>query len=71
METDDFRNVSAVYCLDSQVVANYYKAFASYLDVPKKDMNKYHEPYKDKTNSAIGRSIEVHTVDHILPEPYI
>ena len=57
METDDFRNVSAVYCLDSQVVANYYKAFASYLDVPKKDLNKYHEPYKDKTNSAIGRSI--------------
>jgi hypothetical protein len=37
MGTDDFHNVSAAYGLDSQILANYFKAFASYLDVPKKD----------------------------------
>jgi hypothetical protein len=37
MGTDDFRNVSAVYGLDSQILANCFMAFASYLDVPKKD----------------------------------
>jgi hypothetical protein len=37
MGTDDFHNGSAVYGLDSQILANYFKAVASYLDVPKKD----------------------------------
>jgi hypothetical protein len=37
IETDDFHNVSTVYGLDSQILANCFKAFASYLDVPKKD----------------------------------
>jgi hypothetical protein len=37
MGTDDFHNISVVYGLDSQILANYFKAFASYLDVPKKD----------------------------------
>jgi hypothetical protein len=37
MGTDDFHNVSVVYGLDSQILANCFKAFASYLDVPKKD----------------------------------
>ena len=41
-----------MYGLDSQVIANCYKAFASYLDVPKESCNKYHLPYKDNTNSA-------------------
>jgi hypothetical protein len=43
MGTDDFLtyNVSTVYGLDSQILANSFKAFASYLDVPKKDWNKY------------------------------
>jgi hypothetical protein len=36
METDDFRNVNDVYGLDSQIFADCFKAFASYLDVPKK-----------------------------------
>jgi hypothetical protein len=47
MGTDDFQNVSVVYGLDSQILANCFKTFASYLDVPKKDWNKYHAPYKD------------------------
>jgi hypothetical protein len=36
MGTDGFHNVSAVYGLDSQILANCFKAFTSYLDVPKK-----------------------------------
>ena len=71
MDTDKFRNMSAVYGLDSQVVANFYKAFASHFELPKKSFNKYHEPYKDKIDLPIGKSIEVNTVDHILPEAYI
>jgi hypothetical protein len=71
MGTDDFHNVSAVYGLDSQILANYFKAFASYLDVPKKDWNKYHAPYKDTINYIPARITEVCTVDRILPGPYI
>ena len=71
MNTDNFRNLYDMYGLDSQVIANCYKAFASYLDVPKESCNKYHLPYKDNTNSANIKNIEVHTVDRILPEPYI
>jgi hypothetical protein len=37
MGTNDFHNVSTAYGLDSQILANCFKAFASYLDVPKKD----------------------------------
>jgi hypothetical protein len=70
MGTDDFHNVSVVYGLDSQILANFFKAFASYLDVPKKDWNKYHAPYKDITSCVPARITEVCTVDHILPEPY-
>jgi hypothetical protein len=44
IETNDFRDVSVVYGLDSQILANCFKAFASYLDVPKRDWNKYHAP---------------------------
>jgi hypothetical protein len=36
MGTDDFHNVSAVYGLDSQILANCFKAFASYLDVQRR-----------------------------------
>jgi hypothetical protein len=70
MGTDDFHNVSAVYGLDSQILANCFKAFASYLDVPKKDWNKYHAPYKDTISCGPARITEVCTVDRILPEPY-
>ena len=35
MDTDKFRNMSAAYGLDSQVVANFYKAFASIFRMPK------------------------------------
>jgi hypothetical protein len=70
MGTDDFRNVSAVYGLDFQILANCVKAFASYLDVPKKDWSKYHAPYKDTTSCVPARITEVCTADRILPKPY-
>jgi hypothetical protein len=54
METDDFHNVSVVYGLDSQILANCFKAFASYFDVPKKDWNKYHaEGFRSIGNKKI------------------
>jgi hypothetical protein len=71
MGTDDFHNISAVYGLDSQILANCFKAFASLLDVPKREWNKYHAPYKDTVNCVPARITEVCTVDRILPEPYI
>jgi hypothetical protein len=70
MGTDDFHNVSTAYGLDSQILANYFKSFASYLDVPKKDWNKYHAPYKDSVSHIFAKTTKVCTVDHILPEPY-
>src|SRR4051794_13126229 len=70
MSTDDFNSIISFYGLDSQVLANCFKAFASYLDVPKKECNKYHMPYKDSVICAPA-SLEVCTTDRILPEPYI
>jgi hypothetical protein len=71
MGTDDFRNVSVVYGLDSQILANCFKAFAYYLDIPKKDWNRYHAPYKDTISCAPNRTTEVCTADHIFPELYL
>ena len=74
MNSDEFRNVSTAYGLDSQVVVNFYKAFASYFHMPKdsfESFKNYHEPYKDKIVSPVTKSIEVNTVDHIVPETYI
>jgi hypothetical protein len=70
MGTNNFHTVSAIYGLDSQILANCFKAFASYLDVPKKDWNKYHAPYKDTVSCVPARTTELCTVDRILPEPY-
>ena len=71
MRTDDFRNTISMYGLDSQVITNCFKAFASYLEVPKKEWNKYHAPYKDNFNCAPLKIVEVCVTDRILPEPYI
>jgi hypothetical protein len=71
MGTDDFHNISAVYGPDSQILANCFKAFASYIDILKKKWNKYHAPYKDTVNCVPARNTKVCTVDRILPEHYI
>ncbi|KAK1668746.1 hypothetical protein QYE76_056905 [Lolium multiflorum] len=71
MDTDKFRNMSATYGLDSQVVANLYKAFASHYELPKKNFDKYHEPYKDKVDSSVNKCVVIETVDNVIPEGYI
>ncbi|KAK1683837.1 hypothetical protein QYE76_044685 [Lolium multiflorum] len=71
MDTDKFRNMSATYGLDSQVAANLYKAFASHYELPKKNFDKYHEPYKDKVDSSVNKCVVIETVDHVIPEAYI
>ncbi|KAK1691747.1 hypothetical protein QYE76_008444 [Lolium multiflorum] len=53
------------------VAANLYKAFASHYELPKKNFDKYHEPYKDKIDSSINKCVVVETVDHVIPEAYI
>jgi hypothetical protein len=70
MGTDNFHNISVVYGIDSQILANCFKAFASYLDVPKREWNQYHAPYKDTVNYVPAINIEVCNVDRILLEPY-
>ncbi|KAK1682427.1 hypothetical protein QYE76_043275 [Lolium multiflorum] len=71
MDTDKFRNMSATYGLDSQVVANLYKAFASHFELSRKNFDKYHESYKDKIDSSINKCVVIETVDHVLPEAFI
>ncbi|KAK1661028.1 hypothetical protein QYE76_049187 [Lolium multiflorum] len=71
MDTDTFRNMSATYGLDSQVAANLYKAFASHYELPKKNFDKYHEPYKDKIDSSINKCVVIETADRVIPEAYI
>ncbi|KAK1615166.1 hypothetical protein QYE76_020683 [Lolium multiflorum] len=71
MDTDKFRNMSATYGLDSQVVANLYKAFASHYELPKKNFDKYHEPYKDKIDSSVNKCVVIETIDNVIPEAYI
>src|SRR3954470_11489379 len=71
IKTYDFRNVSTIYSYDPQGVANHLKVFAAYLEVPKKEWDKYHAPYKDNFNCTPPKSVEVCVTDRILPEPYI
>ena len=54
--------VTNAYGRDSQAIASYFKAFASYIEVPKKKWNKYHAPYKDVVNHVPVRNTEVCTV---------
>src|SRR5215216_105461 len=71
MGTDDFCDISNEFGLDSQSIANCFKAFSSYIEIPKKEWNKYHAPYKDIVDHVPARNTEVYTIDHILHEPYI
>ncbi|KAK1641713.1 hypothetical protein QYE76_059518 [Lolium multiflorum] len=53
------------------VVANLYEAFASHYELPKKNFDKYHEPYKDKIDSSVNKCVVVETVDNVIPKAYI
>jgi hypothetical protein len=46
-ETANFQEHSAKYGLDSQIMFDFYRAFASHINVPKGNWNMYHEPFKD------------------------
>jgi hypothetical protein len=46
-ETADFQELSAKYGLDSQIMVDCFKAFASHINVPKGNRDVYHEPFKD------------------------
>ena len=46
-ETENFNKLSAKYGLDSQVIVELCKTFASHVSIPKVKWDKYHEPYKD------------------------
>ncbi|KAK1661541.1 hypothetical protein QYE76_049700 [Lolium multiflorum] len=56
---------------NTEVAANLYKAFASHYELPKKNFDKYHEPYKDKIDSSINKCVVVETADRVIPEAYI
>src|SRR3954463_6971711 len=71
MGTDSFRDISNEFGLDSQSIANYFKAFASYIEIPKKKWIKYHDPYKDVVSHVPVISTQVCTTNHIVPEPHV
>src|SRR4051812_17441094 len=71
MGTDDFRDISTEYGLDSQSIPNCFKAFSSYIEIPKKKWTKYHAPYKDVVNHVSATDTEVCTINHTLVEPYV
>src|SRR4051812_24308029 len=71
MGTHDFRDISNEFGLDSQSIANCFKDFASYIEIPKKKWNKYHAPYKYAVSHVPVRSTEVCTTNHIVPEPHV
>src|SRR3954468_20714759 len=67
MGTDSFRDISNEFGLDSQSISIYFKAFASYIEIPKKKWNKYHAPYKDVVSHAPVRSTQA--TNHIVAKP--
>jgi hypothetical protein len=46
-ETADFQKLSAKYGLDPQIMVDYFRTFASRINVPKGNWDVYHEPFKD------------------------
>ena len=66
-KTQNFNMFSAKYGLDSQVIVELCKTFASHVSIPKEKWDKYHEPYKDniKEKQFSSNEILVNTVDPI------
>jgi hypothetical protein len=46
-ETANFQELSAKYGLDPQIMVDCFRAFASHINVPKRNGDVYHEPFKD------------------------
>jgi hypothetical protein len=73
MDTDAFRDFSAKYGLDSEIVASFCESFATHVDLPKEKWFKYHPPIEVKLVEPIKVEEETITynVDPIVPTAYI
>ena len=53
MNTDTFHKFSTKYGLDSKIVASFYEAFATHVDLPKEKWFKYHPPIKEEIKEPV------------------
>ena len=62
VETTSFNKFSAKFGLDSQLLVDFLKSFASHLNMPKEDWNKHHEPFKEicKENEIVHDDCNMH-----------
>ena len=62
VETDIFNKLSAKFGLDSHIVVDIYKSFASHINIPKEKWSKHHEPFKDicKQNEIVNDDCNRH-----------
>ena len=69
MGTNDFRDFSTKYGLDSETVASLCESFATHVDLPKDKWFKYHPPIEVKLVEPMKVEEETITynVDHIVP----
>src|ERR1041384_7313162 len=56
VETASFNKFSAKFGLDSQLLVDFLKSFASHLNMPKENWIKHHEPFKEicKENEIVN-----------------
>ena len=62
VETTSFNKFSAKFGLDSQLLVDFLKSFASHLNMPKEDWIKYHKPFKEtcKENEIVHDDCNMH-----------
>jgi hypothetical protein len=46
-ETTDFQELSVKYGLDPLIMVNCFRAFASHINIPNRNGDVYHKPFKD------------------------
>ena len=73
MDTDDFRDFSTKYGLDSEIVASFCESFATHDDLPKEKCFKYHPPIKVKVvePTKVEKETITYKDDPIVPTAYI
>ena len=47
VETVDFQELNAKYGIDYHIIVDYFRTFASHINVPKGNWDMYHEPFKE------------------------
>src|ERR1044071_9030667 len=62
VETASFNKFSAKFGLDSHLLVDYLKSFASHLNMPKENWIKHHEPFKEicKENEIVHDDCNMH-----------